>query len=914
MALVHFPLPFPSQKVQYVLMRFFTPYPDSASASKRHWPAGKLPVEIFVLIAQFLGSRENVQAMRGVNHEFNSKLASYYFRHLVVHFGPKLNTTLDTGLSLRVNSPSVDITDHLVGSTSIFDNFGPEIRRFALAMELSESDLATPNIDDSHVLEVRPWGIYRWPNQSSQPPSLLQKITEALENSGGMFRILSRLTNVQELGLSCEGRLGYLRGPDVGPLSPCQPLAVFGDSNTPAINQGLAPILDFQKSYPYEMLERMMYTANVPPKYVAEKIDQLLGMEGITKEQLACEERHRCPLPENRRGSRPQFPPCDSCRERSRTLRLQPDLLTEAQKRLLLQHMSAHQALIQSYLLGIMDNAASFVHLTKLKIACLPSLHLDLLCRDDVWSKLPQLEEVSLAVVPDWRKLTEFGPYTVGETQVYPTDALPKVYRLLNDHIGKQQHIKRLHFEWLCGGELAPGRLQRNRNILPAPFLKNHRRIADARMENLLVLPFITHLSLRNCWFTPHVFYRIIRQMATTSLESLALETVSLTSPPACVDKNPVNDRAADPDAAAAAAAAAAGQNPHPPNQAGIVQDMLLPNGAFRAFQGLLHGQDRQIPQHLLNTIASHFSRSGAGPSTPEAPLEAPRPLSWAHIIDMLTPGDTIREHIHNQDSSSDDLEGRLVLRKQLKLRKLTFKSCGYAIIADHRFLSDRAPGLTTREVFDIDLVHSPLYHSGRNPLGCIQWFMQINTDRHLGRIVPYLDKKEERALTRVFGFRTGWQGVYDDHVIRAAVEDDHIFMPGRGRFSGSIDGPAEPTPAERYVGIFYARDEEPRVEDVEDYDTGTLDNDYADETGLGALQGRIESDAGYKVDTSGSTLSSEFPARLGRDIVGGPMPTAAAAAAAVAATVAADQGLDAVDEAVDLAIQAIFNMPAEDE
>ncbi|KAI1639762.1 hypothetical protein F4809DRAFT_648460 [Biscogniauxia mediterranea] len=852
---------------------------------KRYWPTEKLPVEIFVLIAQFLGSRENVRAMRGVNHEFNSKLSSYYFRHLVVHFGPKLNTTLDTGLSLKVNSPSVDITDHLIGSTSIFDNFGHEIRRFALAMELSEPDLATPNIDNSHVLEVRPWGIYRWPNQSSQPPSLLQKITQSLENSGGMFRILSRLTKVQELGLSCEGRLGYLRGPDIGLLSPCRPLAVFGNSDTPGNNQGLSPPLDFQKSYPYEMLERMMYTAKVPPNFVAEKIDQLLGMEGITKEQLACEERHRCPLPENRRGSRPQCPSCDSCKERSRTLRLQPDLLTDAQKRLLLQHMSAHQALIQSYLLGIMDNAASFVNLTKLKIACLPSLHLDLLCRDDVWSKLPQLEEVSLAVVPDWRKLTEFGPYAVGETQVYPTDALPKVYRLLNDHIGKQQHIKRLHFEWLCGGELASGRLQRNRHILPAPFLKNHRRIADARMENLLVLPFITHLSLKNCWFTPHVFYRIVRQMAAISLESLALETVSLTGPPACVDRNSVNNRAADADAAAdAAAAAAAGQNPHPPNQAGVVQHMLLPNGAFRAFQGILHDQDPPIPQHLLDTIASHFAQPEADPSTPAIPLEAPRPLSWAHIIDMLTPGDTIREHIHNQDSSSDDFEGPLLLKKKLKLRKLTFKSCGYVVIADPRFISDRAPGFTAREIFDIHLPHTSVYYNGPSTLGCIQWFMQVNTDRHLGRIVPYLDKKEQRALTRVFGFRMGWQGVYDDHVIRAAAEDDHVFIPGRGRFSGSIDGPAEPTPTERYAGIFYARDEESRVADVEDYDTETLENDYADEIGLGVLQARIESDAGYKLDT-------------------------AAAANAVAA-----QGRDAIDEAIDFAIQAIFDMPVENE
>ncbi|KAI5924633.1 hypothetical protein F4810DRAFT_709216 [Camillea tinctor] len=861
---------------------------SKSSTPQWHWPPGKLPVEIFVLIARFLGNREDIQAMRGVNHEFNSKLASYYFRHLVVHFGPKLITTLDTGLSLQVNSPSIDITDHLVGSNSIFDNFGHEIKRFALAMELSEADLATPNIDDSHVLEVRPWGIYRWPNQSSQPPSLMKKITESLENSKGMFRILSCLREVQELGLSCEGRLGYLCGPDISLLNPCQPLTVFGNSNTLVNNRSLLPTLDFHKSYPYEMLERMMYTANVPSKSVAEKIDQLLGMEGITKEQLACEERQRCPLPENRRGSRPLSSPCDYCKERSRTLRLQPDLLTDSQKRLLVQHMSAHQALIQSYLLGIIDNAASFVKLRKLKIACLPSLHLDLLCRDDIWSKLPQLEEVSLAIVPDWRKLTEFGPYAVGETQVYPTDALPKVYRLLNDHIGKQQHIKRLHFEWLCGGEMAPGRLQRNRYVLPAPFLKNHRRVGDARMENLLVLPFITHLSLKNCWFTPHVFFRIIRQMATVSLESLALETVSLTNPPARVDGNRRSNRATAP-------AVAVGQNPRPPNHAGLAHHIPGPNGAFMPLQDLIQDQDRQIPPHL-NTTTAHFPQSEAGPSAPEAPLEPPLPLSWAHIIDMLTPGNTIREYIHNQNSHLDDFEGPLHLRKQLKLRKLKFKSCGYVLIADHRFLASRPPTMSAHEILGIEVAHGGLHHRGCRPMGCVQWFMQMPTDRHLGRIVPYLDDKEERALKKVFGFRIGWHGVYDEQVIRTAADDGTFWNPGSGRFSGSIDGPAEPTPTERYAGIFYSKDEEPRVEDVEDYDTAALDNDYADEAGLASLQSKLELEAGYKKEGTGASLR-QFTTRLGRDIVRGPPGAAAATAREMA------------DEAVDLAVHVVFDM-----
>ncbi|KAI1505879.1 hypothetical protein F5X99DRAFT_366417 [Biscogniauxia marginata] len=816
--------------------------PTRESSARWRWPPGKLPVELFVLIAQFLRSRDDVQAMRLVNHEFNAKLASYYFRHLVVHFGPKLSTTLDTGLPLHVNSPSIDITEHLLGNTSIFDNFGHEIRRFALALELNESDLATPNIDDCQVLEVRPWGMYRWPSQSTRSQSLLQKVTESLENSKGMFRILSHLGEVQELGLSCEGGLGYLRGPDINPLAPLQPLAVFGDPNVIQKSRCHVPALDFEKSYRYEMLERMMHAADVAPNCVPDRIGQLLKTEGITVEQLAREERQRCPLPENRGGSRPLCPACDCCKHRSKTLRLQPDLLTDAQKRLLMQHISAHQALIQSYLLGVIDNAASFVNLTKFKIASLPSFHLDSLCRDDVWSKLPKLEEVSLAVVPDWRKLTEYAPNAVGETQVYPTDALPKVYRLLNNHIGKHQHIKRLHFEWLCGGELAPGRLQRNNHILPAPFLKNHRRIADSRVENLLVLPFITHLSLKNCWFTPQVFFRVIRQMATISLESLNLETVSLTSPPTSVDTGQGGDQPVPPPPDDGGG----GQHQNPPAHLGLPLNIPNHTPVLMAFQNLMAHQGRQVPQDLLTNIANHLYET-TGDSTP---LEAPRSLSWPHIIDMLTPGDTIREHLHKQESNPDEPTGPLHLKKQLKLRTITFKSCGYATIPDSRFISNRIGNLSLRDIIGADLAHVSSYADGLRALGCIQWFMQINTDRHLGRVAPCIEEKEALAMRRIFGLHIGWNGVYDEDVIRAA-RDDGISIPGKGRFSGKIERINELTPLERYAGIFYAKDEEDQVQAIENYNTDELDNNYNDEAGLESLQRGLDTEAGYKVTES---------------------------------------------------------------
>ncbi|KAI0006951.1 hypothetical protein F4779DRAFT_540604 [Xylariaceae sp. FL0662B] len=780
------------------------------------WPPGKLPVELFVLIAQSLESRKDLQNMRLVNREFYSKLANYYFRHLVVHLGPELfPTKLDTGLPLQLESPALDVTDRLIDNAYIFRNFGTEIRHFALALELDECDLATPNVPDLEVLEVRPWGMYRWPIQPHIPQEAIEKVTQSLERSQGIFRMLSHLTQVQELALSCDGGLGYLHGPDINPLSPPRRPAIFGDPNsTRDTEDAPIPTLDFTISYKYEMLERMMRSAKIATRHIPTKIAQLTKIEGITLEQLGHEERHRCPLPISRPRNaplRPTVTKCEYCKERSKTLRLQPDQLTGAQKRFLLLHIAAQQALVQSYILGIIDNKPSFTNLTKLRISRLPSIHIELLCRDDFWTNLPTLEDVQLAIVPDWRALTSLAPYTVEERQVYPTDAMPKVFRLLNDYIGKQQQIKRLHFEWLCGGELSPGRLQRNNHVLPAPFLKEHRKIINSSVDNLLILPYITHLSLKNCWFTPHVFFRVIRNMAEESLISLELETVSLSGPPTREQS----------------------VRPVPPN---------LHIGLVAAIQQGLH---TALPPPWATLIQNILANNPAGAPAEtsvnwdSALLKKPLTLSWPHIIDMLTPGDTIRERIHEQNQREDTPPLRL--KKELKLRVLDFKSCGYVTVPDSRFILEHRiipPILPHRFVFSRS---SPDQHDDDS--GCIEWFMQVNTDRHLARVVNLIKHDEELVLRRVFGFRTGWKDVYDANIVRAAKQDG-ILRPGHGRFSGRIEHYTEPTPIERYAGVFYEKENDDDAQLVENYDTSNFDRDYDDEENLEALCESIENEA----------------------------------------------------------------------
>ncbi|KAI2619084.1 hypothetical protein GGS26DRAFT_336409 [Hypomontagnella submonticulosa] len=732
-----------------------------------HWPEGKIPVELFRMIARYL-DRDDIKAMRLVNREFNMKLVIYFLRQVVIHLGPELGTKLGTGVTLQDGPTKIDLTSRLLDS-EVFRSFGPDISRFGLSLELDESELATPKIEDWEEINVRHWGIYRWPTRSdarTSGSSSLEEITKSLENYRGILRLVSRVKNIRELALSCEGGLGYLQGPDINPLQPPGRHPIFGDPNAVRETQDTSHQTSFDKPYKLETLEGKMTAKGIDLNEIPAMIDQLLAMEEITLNDLTREGRSRTPLPRSRYPFK-----VTRVFTNDKKIRLQPDQLTDAQKRFLFQHITAQQALVQAFMLSVIDNANSFTQLTKVNIARLPSFHIDIMCRDDFWTELPSLEEVALGIVPDWRELIPEDDNEIDVRQVYPTDALPKVFELLKDYIGKQSRIKHLHFEWICGGELAAGCFQRGRYILPAPFLKQHRKVICSSEENILILPYVAHLSLKNCWFAPNVFYRIMRTMAKESLESLELETVSLSGPP--IFRSGMEDRDFGEDGA--------------PIDPGL----------------------------------SVFS---PGPHRIEKPLD----LSWSHIIDMLTPGETILERVDAEKRAEYDTPLRI--KKDLKLRKLVFKSCGYVVVRDYRFISNRRfrYGHRARSRHDLRQLFPNANHPRRAE---VEPFVQLPTDRHLASIYAMINPSEVAAMQSVFGLEYGSDYPYGRSIRLAAKCDGLAFVPGAGRFSGTIEHHPEES-------------DKPSIEYL--FDTSDFDRDYNDHPRLQVLLRGIEIAAGY--------------------------------------------------------------------
>ncbi|KAI1093951.1 hypothetical protein F5B19DRAFT_95910 [Rostrohypoxylon terebratum] len=694
----------------------------SPKAGSPKWPAKIVPTEIFLKIASHLLDRNDIKSMRLVNREFNTKTMLCFMNRVVFSFGPEQSLKLAKSLALGGDQSAFDLAGVIVRSNS-FKTCAPHIKRLGLAIEVGESELASPHFDNADEIYLRPWK----KTTSSAPPKPFQlqsqtplgKVTTALEKHEGVFRLLTSATAVQELALSCDAGLGYLQGPDVNPFQPPGNLPVFSKYPAVQLTRDISHQVEFDVPYNLEILESKLAAMGVEPADVPGKINEVLG--DINLWQFACEHRSRPPLP-----PRPGREDVRRPSAHSDIIRLQPDQLTRNQRWYLQRHLTAQHALLLSFVMTMIDSGNVFENLIKLNLARIPSFHLEGLCRMEFWQSLPQVEDVSLGVIPDWRALVQENQddVFVAVKQLYPTSAIPKVYELLKNYIGVQTNIKRLHFEWLCGGEFAAGALQRNCHILPAPFLKRHRMVIDSRSENLLILPHIAKLSLKNCWFAPNVFYRIVNTMMRDhKLECLELESVSLSGPP------------------------------------------------------ILRGA---MPDTEMAPLRKHKMGGMNGES--EYTLREPPYLSWGSVIDALAPVQGISELLFQETNRSRPIQ----LVKDNKLRKLVFKSCGYVSIPDTRFISDRRFKSILIPI-RVALMKLRFLQRIIPKMRQMANFMQISTDRHLGSVLGFVDPLEMLALEKVYGLKGGWNAVYGGAMINAAVVDG-IFCPGMGRFSGTIE------------------------------------------------------------------------------------------------------------------------------
>lgn len=789
------------------------------------WPKKRIPLEIFQIIAGHL-SRAEIKNLRLVCKEFEHKATAQYFRNVVVPFKSELYSTLthDENGILRSSSPLFS------SGMRIFQSFGHHIRRFALSLELDEDILAYPPIKPSQQAVPSFWGVYRWPHPTYHRYTDLEGLEQTADETEAMKAALKCLVTVTNLGLCCDAGLGFLSGPDINtrqkraatrqPVfaphnwrgheqeleSPGQPVVAVSDHS----GEGMAlkkPFFDNPLSFKRSVITKMAVDAGYRGRQIEDAIQLLLDTEDTTLALIDFDERE---------------PPCSGASflgtqwelggplsAQAMNQPLLPNNLTRAQKEMLLELEWAHRAMIQSYVIGLIDNASlgCFTQLTTLTIAKIPSCHVHILYRHELWESLSTLKNLHLGVIADWRRISKPIPGCIEDTAISPVEAVGKVFQLLDTYVGTARNIESLHFEWICGGEFAQGCFQRQHYVLPAPLFQRSELLATpdsprTHGDELLSLPFVKHLSLKNCWAAPHIFTEAIRRMALSSLEKLELESVSLSGPPTTTSQAPLhNPLHAYTTTGPQLLNILPIQPPVPPGHAGhagLAGHVHAVHAVHGPPPAPVHQNGHLVPLHQ-NVLFGHPNPNGqaqapAGSQPPRShSIELPDWFTWCGFIEHFSPGLRIRD-ILDQGAEPDEqsshllwadnagrLENYMPETKTLtmdesnyNLKSLSFKSCGYVSV-DCQFLNTRyilprgAQGLGGNvSPYGIDL--SPL--------------MQRCADGLLGRIAPHLKDAEVANLTNAFDMQIGWENVYDASEI-AAAEADGVEKPGRSRFSG---------------------------------------------------------------------------------------------------------------------------------
>jgi hypothetical protein len=697
-----------------------------------------------------------------------------------------------------------------------------------MSFEIDHDKLASPPPKCDQEAIVSFWGIYRWPYKTYNRYSQLEGLEQTADETRSMAKALKFIKNAKELGLSIDGGLGWLAGPDVNHrvVERGQKLKVFGGSrflpepkSIPPRQPKLTRGPEMRPAQPGSMraaFERMLQEAGYLGENLEPSIRMMLENEDAEDNQWAYRPWNnfsagtagvenfptRTPGMENwrlltrRRGhidpvvtepavgdeedaSQPNSSYSDdeedaegqlipavafSCKAKAKAeaVTLKPNDLTNAQREMLLEMEWAQEAFMQSYVIAVIDNRETFQHIEALNIARLPSRHLAILRRADFWDSLPRVKKLSLGIIPDWRKVVKEETSWVQDSKVAPSLSVPGVYQLLLQQISTRKNITTLHFEWLCGGEYAVGLFARNQHVLAAPIVSESIHMVNRAQEHsVLTLPHIEHLSLKNCWISPHVMVKFVQSLREASLQCLTLHSVSLT---ASVSLN---------------------AQPAPLTQAGVVQNpqnaQNVQNVAGLPGANLLAGMNALAPlgiaQNAPNAANALAQLPPAVPiNSQQAPgndwLNPPRPGSWAEIIDMVTPGITLTDIRHSRDNTG--LEPPV--KEPTAFSKLALESCGYV----------RLPLDFDQTVIDPPHVHHPLNTSITKRITDIDAFMMKSHDSNLGVVVNHIGTTESATLQHAWNMATDWGNSHLE--LLADSRADGVANAGRGRISGLIE------------------------------------------------------------------------------------------------------------------------------
>jgi len=531
-----------------------------STVSRTPWPSGVVPVELFEMITRTLSPRD-IRNMRLVCKEFDSKSSPTLFKEVVVPFTAGLYDMIEDDASARMSKDKAGASSYEPHEDSIyyrnlsdgkkgkhglkvFQGFGPHMNKFGIRFEVTEHDLSkapAKQVSTKHVEAYH--GGYAWPPPGYSRFSRLAKLESSADETPRMTAALATLVNVREIGLSLDSGLGFLGGPDRSDYDMvfARPLPVFDEGSTAQrphadgatqfwsslrqSRQSFASDTNFAEEgilacfFNDDSSELPTVSDNAFDDSAFWPTVKAYGILGSTKLNAPVRGilyTARYSVSEDSEQSR-HVPP------------ISPRNLTDEQKQWILETGWAQSAFLDTYILALTDNTQVFHQVTKITISKMSSGLLSKLNHSVFWDALPNAENVTLLVSPDWRTVGKDDAGDATLPEIDPSCAID-VFRGVVHRVSLLGKIKRLRFGYTDGGEYGKGMCGRNNNLMPAPITAKGQLLAEH--PDVLSLDHIEDLTLVNCWITPQMlkYLTTLPTFASATDKFLTFDSVSLTA------------------------------------------------------------------------------------------------------------------------------------------------------------------------------------------------------------------------------------------------------------------------------------------------------------------------------------------------------------------------------------------------
>ncbi|KAJ4360139.1 uncharacterized protein N0V89_000699 [Didymosphaeria variabile] len=855
-----------------------TTHPRHTSSGRPRW---LLPVELVEMIASYL-NRDDIKSLRLVSRELNQNVSQALFKTVVVPFNTEIYGMLGQEQDLDIKGKKKAGTSNFHWKNAngddvynghgldVFRGFGAHIIRYGMSFEVSEVALAKP---PSKILTEQHesfWGTFHWPFVEYRRFEDVAGLESAADETPRMKTAFSELAKVQELALSVDAGLGWLNGPDrsirarilerlpevFGTLKEIPDRRTYAQrelwEHIEACHAAAESDLSLATLYKLEAirppsdtqvadlaLEQQPEIPYVEPRIVFEALphdttDLLVPMSFDDPEVL---DRFVAPQAPSSSGIlyTSKIQPIDAGQLISPVI---PSTLTKAQKEWLMETEWAQRAFISSYMLSIIDNPKTFHLVHTLNISRLSDRYISLLNRQDFWSALPNLEKVTLMVLPCWRAITKDDAGVVDTPKINPSSEIDSLIALLKRIVNDRPKVHTLTIGWATGGEHAEGVHARNKLLQPAPLLGTDmitNQTAAALRMALVQFPYVERLTLKNCWVTPLLVQEFVRIHDNLNLKHLVLDSVSLTGvlrpqQNIAVAAQQANNLGGNPwvpglaQAQALHAHALGVQGNGQGQQHNVLNPLQFFQAQFQLLQIQLH-QLQNVPggnpvqmhalqaqlQHLathgpgqlnngnngnanqlhvqpplMNTIQQILQNHGQvqGQPVPQAPVAAAGAPSATNNQTLLTTRpregswvdviDVITPGPNLKDFGSEHSQADE--ERTTSLKSIEFVSCGYARLPYSSFEQGNLEDLNGAGRRRTDPVFTKRAQTLLPSMLSAKWPL-------LGEIVQESSAEELATLYAAWNLEAGWK----DADLAKAPQFDGLLPGGTGRFTGTV-------------------------------------------------------------------------------------------------------------------------------